>query len=267
MLEQQRFEYLQAMGIQLWMPREPVDNAAGSLWFAGDEVVSKAGTDLSEQALVRGGHAVDLLADVSSAAPKIISEETNIVTANAVISNAVASKKAQANIAVSQDTSISAINRQTNTSRELASPSHLSSSHLSSSHLSTQQKNLDPNKLQSLPAADLTAPEFELFFAQWPCGILWVASQPFDQRDHSFQTSVSHFLLNSAVLEANYSHFKWPYILGSNEDQSTSVALRALTAQWDFVGQQGARAWVSADNTSLEWLSSCLLYTSDAADE
>ena len=42
MLEQQRFEYLQAMGIQLWMPRKPVDNASDSLWLAGDEQIGRA---------------------------------------------------------------------------------------------------------------------------------------------------------------------------------------------------------------------------------
>ena len=34
MLEQQRIEYLQAMGIQLWMPRKALDHAAEPSWLA-----------------------------------------------------------------------------------------------------------------------------------------------------------------------------------------------------------------------------------------
>jgi hypothetical protein len=101
---------------------------------------------------------------------------------------------------------------------------------------------------------DLTVPTFELHFALWPCGILWVSNQPFEQKDHGFQTAVSYSLLGNAVPQASYSQFKWPYIEGSHEDQSMAVAMRALTAQWEFMSSQGARGWVATDSSSLQWL-------------
>ena len=82
-----------------------------------------------------------------------------------------------------------------------------------------------------------------------------LACKAFEHTDNTFQTAVSYSLLGNAVPQANYSQFKWPYIEGSTEDQSMAVALRALTAQWEFMSGQGARGWVAMDSSSLEWLS------------
>lgn len=236
MLEQQRFEYLQAMGIQLWMPRQPVDNAPDSLWLAGDELKSanESATDVSTPVL--GGHAVDLLAD-SDTSKKQTSLKTQVSADSASVESVVASP------ADSAQPKTLDVHR---TEKETVFNSSTQSHHQMAGHDSVHSEEA---------VSDLTVPEFELFFAHWPCGILWVSSEPFTQKDQDFQTSVSHFLLNSAVPRANYSHFKWPYIQASHEDQSTQVALRALTAQWDYISQQGARAWVSVDNVSLQWLS------------
>lgn len=222
MLEQQRFEYLQAMGIQLWMPRKPVDNASDSLWLAGDELKGASDSAANASAPVRGGHAVDLL-------------ETKDCASSASVESVAVSP---ADIA------------------KLYTPDVNKPERGVALNSSAQAHNESTGAAHSEGAVgDLTVPVFELFFAYWPCGILWVSSQPFTQKDQAFQASVSHYLLNSAVPHANYSHFKWPYIQDTHEDQSTLVALRALTAQWDFISQQGARAWVSVDNESLEWLS------------
>lgn len=221
MLEQQRIEYLQAMGIQLWMPRKALDNAAESNWFADSESEGISSDSEGGGAQIQAGHAADLLAGMG------LSEITKPVTKTQIpevdkiqSKGAVPSNKQDAN--------------KTDASSEVA--------------------EINSDTEDALVSADLTVPKFELHFALWPCGILWVASQAFEQQDHGFQTAVSYSLLGNSVPQANYSQFKWPYIEGSHEDQSMAVALRALTAQWDFMSSQGARGWVATDSESLQWL-------------
>ena len=81
MLEQQRVEYLQAMGIQLWMPSRALPNAAESLWLADNKVeqsqVETAGASM------QAGHAADLLVDVrpnkiAATVTKAIAQDTSV---------------------------------------------------------------------------------------------------------------------------------------------------------------------------------------------
>ncbi|MBQ0731157.1 MAG: hypothetical protein KBT75_10675 [Oleispira antarctica] len=220
MLEQQRIEYLQAMGIQLWMPRHALDNAAESSWLAGSEA-NNASLEVSGSTPVKAGHAADLLA------------EMGLVDAVTVATHPQAAESTSAQGLVSTP-----IRHQT-FNAEIAEPSHVA--------------EVGDASVDDIPV-DLTVPKFELHFALWPCGLLWVGGQTFEQRDHSFQTAVSYSLLGNTAPQASYSQFKWPYIEGSNEDQSMAVALRALTAQWDFMSSQGARGWVAMDSSSLKWL-------------
>jgi hypothetical protein len=213
MLEQQRIEYLQAMGIQLWMPREPVANATESSWLANSiNEQTSSDSSLGDGVPIQAGHAADLLADMG-----LISEPA---------------KPAQAEESLAS---------KTPAEHDVTISSSSASSELTNTNLETE-------------LVDLTVPDFELYFALWPCGVLWVAKQAFDKRDHAFQTAVSYSLLGNAVPQASYSQFKWPYIQGSSEDQSMPVALRALAAQWEFMSGQGARGWVSMDSSSLGWL-------------
>ncbi len=210
MLEQQRIEYLQAMGIQLWMPRKALDHAAEPSWLAENSETQSA-SEIAAGANFQAGHAADLLADIgSSNASAEVTSPRSSQNSEQVISNGPVDSNNQAAVS-------------------------------------------EPDVTEAL-VIDLTVPTFELYFALWPCGILWISSKPFEQADHTFQTAVSYFLLENGVPQASYSQFKWPYIEGSSEDQSMAVALRALTAQWEFMSGQGARGWVSMDDSSLEWL-------------
>jgi hypothetical protein len=208
MLEQQRIEYLQAMGIQLWMPRQTVENAAESSWLAQDLNSDAQTSSLAEP--IKAGHAADLLADIN------LTAEINSPVKAQVVTEPVASEVGQA----------------------------------------VDTPAVVPADVSEVTDAvlDLTVPEFELHFSLWPCGILWVSGQAFDQNDQRFQASVSYYLLASSAPQGNYSAFKWPYIQSSSEDQTTPVALRALTAQWEFLTTQGARAWVAVDEVSFNWL-------------
>ena len=218
MLEQQRIEYLQAMGIQLWMPRQALDHAAEPNWLAEAGADNAQSEPVQGGARIQAGHAADLLADMGlvEAKPEFLPEIK------------VPPSEAHTTAMVPQNTTSVESSRQGAESAEL-----------------DEAMPLD---------VDLSIPNFELYFALWPCGILWVASKPFERTDHAFQTAVSYSLLGNSVPQANYSQFKWPYIEGSSEDQSMPVALRALTAQWEFMSGQGARGWVAMDGSSLEWL-------------
>lgn len=234
MLEQQRIEYLQAMGIQLWMPRQALDNAAESNWLADYQSTNASLEATGSGAKIQAGHAADLLATMG------LSGDTK-PTVN------------------SQDAQVAAIqNEIPKAIKPIAKADHVPTA--------DQIESPEVSPGEELPV-DLSVPHFELHFALWPCGILWVAGQVFDQQDHGFQTAVSYSLLESAVPQANYSQFKWPYIEGSQEDQSLPVALRALTAQWEFMSSQGARGWVATDLSSLKWLSKVAVKALHSVDE
>jgi hypothetical protein len=220
MLEQQRIEYLQAMGIQLWMPRQALDNAAESIWLAGSES-NNSQLDVSGSTSAQGGHAADLLAGMGL-------RDTNKTAASDKI------------------TEVSTAQKQTSAPIQQAAQAQALKANAT--------EILEPNASMATPVTDLTVPTFELHFSLWPCGILWVSSQIFEQQDHGFQAAVSYSLLGNTVPQASYSQFKWPYIEGSHEDQSMPVAIRALTAQWEFMSSQGARGWVATDSSSLQWL-------------
>lgn len=211
------------MGIQLWMPRQTLPNAAESLWLA-DGKAEQAQVETAG-ASMQAGHAADLLAGMDLA--KVVEAQVSAAT----VTKTVAAKDIVTAERVAQDTSA---------------------------------EDVAPTEMTLV---DLTVPEFELHFVLWPCGILWVAGQAFDQGDHGFQASVSYALLGNSVPQASFSQFKWPYIEGSSEDQSISVALRALTAQWEFMSGQGARGWVAMDASSYEWLSKVAVKPLFSVDE
>ncbi len=236
MLEQQRIEYLQAMGIQLWMPRHALDNAAESSWLADTQLEAVSSEAVGRGVQIQAGHAADLLAGMG------LGDVTKPISSAPV-----------AKVEVIQAESSALSNKKT-------------SAHNERSDL-IGEANAIPSPEGEIQLADLTVPQFELHFALWPCGILWVAGQAFEQQDHSFQTAVSYSLLGNAVPQANYSQFKWPYIEGSHEDQGMAVALRALTAQWEFMSTQGARGWVATDSNSLEWLGKVAVKALYSVDE
>ncbi len=250
MLEQQRIEYLQAMGIQLWMPREALPNAAESLWLTSDITEQGAsGHSQTAGASVQAGHAADLLAGMGLDTPKPVA-----------VAEKTATQPQTTNPSASSETpSTSPANGQSTAAAPSATAQLVAADAIPTSDLATATENID-----------FTVPRFELYFALWPCGMLWVSGRAFEQKDHAFQTAVSYALLGNTIPQANYSQFKWPYIEGSNEDQSMAVALRALTAQWEFMSGQGARGWISMDDTSYEWLNKVAskpLYSVESADE
>lgn len=219
MLEQQRLEYLQAMGIQLWMPREPVAQAAESIWYANQVNPDQISSIQSDN---------DNVASHAGSASKLLPDSFSVGS-------------------LTVDSASLAINTSTDVAENF--PKAVISEENSSNG---DESDLD-SALGKVESSDSILPVFELYFALWPCGTLWVSSISFTNIDHQYQSAVSFALLNSSVLQPHFSHFKWPYIESSNEDQSIHVALRALEAQWEYLQSQGVKNWISTDETSLEW--------------
>ena len=250
MLEQQRIDYLKAMGIQLWMPRAVLPHALEPRWLSTDEPDPQRRSKAGQLA---GGHASALLT-------------------GAAIAEQLSSENPRS---------------QVPSSAQGAAPAPMSSSQSSTSHgicevqPSPVPKALNPaaaesaaqstplSAAESVPQGALQnniqaagAPNFELHFYLWPCGLLWVSSQVLTHQDLSFQAAVS-FALSSLLTNGEQtrrhvqpiqSHFKWPYLLNSAEDQSEIVAKQALAAQWQYLQSQGVRAWLALDASCEQWL-------------
>lgn len=220
MLEQHRIEYLQAMGIQLWMPREVLPNAPEPRWLAENP---GQGNSAGTPDAVKGGHAAELLAGMGFGSAETAAPKTSADAA---------STQPSAQVPAQQDVQPQQIEQAAKTE----SPLKISAA---------EQPAEAP--------VDMTVPHFELHFVLWPCGTLWVGSQQSDQALLAYQASVSSFITGSNYRQHSLFSFKWPYLEISSEDQSKPVALRALQAQWDHIKSQGSKQWIAMDEESSHW--------------
>ncbi|MAD45678.1 MAG: hypothetical protein CMI02_14135 [Oceanospirillaceae bacterium] len=109
-----------------------------------------------------------------------------------------------------------------------------------------------------MPAAgtDLTPPRFELQFLRVSHYGVWVSDQPHEmERLQGFAWRVLQAMTDNTGFMQPPFNFRWPFIESAHEDQSHPVAVQALSAQWRFFADQGARYVVSFGDTSKEWLS------------
>lgn len=236
MLEQHRIEYLQAMGIQLWMPREALPNAPEPRWLA-----ESPGQNSSSAApdAVKGGHAAELLAGMGFGSADTAAAKTS--TAPAAVDP---SAQSSAQVPAQQGAQPLQAEQAAQTAAQSLAAKTESPLKPSASE-ATEQPAETP--------ADMTVPHFELHFVLWPCGTLWVGSQQSDQGLLAYQASVSSFITGSNYRQHSLFSFKWPYLEISSEDQSKPVALRALHAQWDHIKSQGSKQWVAMDAASQQW--------------
>lgn len=235
MLEQHRIEYLQAMGIQLWMPREALSNAPEPRWLA--ESPGQENSAATPDA-VKGGHAAELLAGMGFG-----SAETTATKASAASTQVAGDPSAQASVQVPAQQEVQSHQAAQTAAQSLAAKTE--------SPLKPSTPEVAEQPADSL--VDVTVPHFELHFVLWPCGTLWVGSQQSDQALLAYQASVSSFITGSNYRQHSLFSFKWPYLEISSEDQSKPVALRALLAQWDHIKSQGSKQWVAMDEESSQW--------------
>jgi len=223
MLEQHRIEYLQAMGIQLWMPREVLPNAPESRWLAENP---GQGSSAGTQDAVKGGHAAELLAGMGFGSADDAGDQTSAAAASTQLSAQVPAQ-------------------------QQAQPQHIEQAAKTESPLKPSAPEAAEQPAEA--PVDMTVPHFELHFVLWPCGTLWAGSQVADQALLAYQASVSSFITGSNYRQHSLFSFKWPYLEISSEDQSKPVALRALQAQWDHIKSQGSKQWIAMDEESSHW--------------
>ena len=235
MLEQHRIEYLQAMGIQLWMPREALPNAAEPLWLPQSQ--DNEPSSAAPEAVV-GGHAAELLAGMG----------LGDIGSSSTVAKDPTAQTTQA------DKPVTAPSTQ-------PIEAHPSSKAADSILPSASATNNDAGKAATTNSAadtdivDMTVPKFALNFALWPCGILWVSSTPASAEMQRYQSAVSSFVTGSPYIQHSTFQFVWPYLEGSSEDQSKPVALRALQAQWQQIQSQPVKGWIAMDEESQQWFS------------
>lgn len=215
MREQQRLDYLQAMGITQWMPRQPLPHAPEPRWLPANAHPPAA---KPHQVGGGGGHmphplAAELLHE-QSAPPQSATVAESAVTVGS--DDALSTEKADAVLVTEAAHAVA-----------------------------------DPDQ----PVADLTPPRFELYFVRVSPGSVWVVDRA-DQveRVQAFAWRVLNALQDSTgFMPATFS-FRWPFIESASDDQSRPVALQALSAQWQFLREQGCQHLITLGGDAREWL-------------
>lgn len=243
MQEQQRLDYLQAMGIQVWMPRKVIDNAADSLWLAKESAASS--DDLAQppsQSSPQFNNLSSLGAGLLSDGDSQKSSETSASETN----------EAQTHVASSAQQALSSSEVQKLTTAD----AKLKSEGSELNNLELNNSELDSSKLNESKHSDLepkVIPKFMLEFSLWSGGILWVSSAKQSDPLLALQNKIG-FAFNSEIQQLNQLTFKWPFLEHGREDQSEVVAIRALTAQWQFIQQQNISCCVALDEEAEYWL-------------
>ena len=224
MQEQQRLEYLQAMGIQVWMPRKVIDNAADSLWLAEDAAVS------SDSAEAASSPSSPQFNNLSSLGAGLLSDDA---TSSPQVS-------AQASVQTSKETQAS------------VQPAVQAENSQASSSIVGQvaEKSATPEPKESEPKV---IPKFMLEFSLWSSGILWVSSAKQSDQLLALQNKIG-FAFDGEMQQLNQLTFKWPFLEHGREDQSEVVAVRALMAQWQFIQQQKIACCIGMDEEAVRWL-------------
>lgn len=246
MQEQQRIDYLQAMGIQVWMPRKVLENAAQPLWLP--EQVEAENEQLSAPAAPAQFNSLsDMVSgqDLSKDSSKESSAKQQATTQNpAKLENTAA------NVSSGQTAAGQLANLQNTAAASDSKTSVAGQAQTSTPALSEQTT-------ESAGAAEVSqphiVPRFNLEFSYWTPGILWISSQPQSKQVLALQQRIA-FALQQQNEQLNQLTFKWPFLDNIKEDQSEVVAKRALTAQWNFIKQQPLLCTVALDDEAMSWL-------------
>ncbi len=235
MREQQRLDYLQAMGITQWMPRQPLPNAPKPRWLPAD---AHPAAPKPHQVGGGGGHmphplAAELLHELSGGARPAPVTET-VTKAEPAVAQAESSAGLQPAVPTAAET-------------------------------------VEPAAQAETALADMTPPRFELHFVRISPNSVWVVDRA-DQveRVQAFAWRVLNALQsNNGFMPATIS-FRWPFIESATDDQSRPVALQAVAAQWQFLRERGCQHLITLGEDAREWLSlvgAQPVYSLDSVDD
>lgn len=218
MLEQTRLDYLQAMGITQWMPREPLPHAPEPRWLP--PVAANHHSHAEVEQFAQSHHmppvmAAELLA-VGDAAEKVAEK--------------------------------SAANQQP-VAKHVAEETAVANSPVDSPQ--TAQAASDA-------PVDLTPPRFELHFLRIGQHGLWVCSeaQQLDAMMRFAHRVMMGMKQPIEMMQAPLC-FRWPFIESSHQDQGRAVAQQALSAQWQHFAGQRVKYLITFGEAAQQWLPPC----------
>ncbi|MCD8523623.1 MAG: hypothetical protein LRY66_14230 [Saccharospirillaceae bacterium] len=204
MREQQRLDYLQAMGIVQWMPRQPLPGVPAPRWLPEDAHAAPVRPVLMSEG---GGHIAHPMA------AQLLHEASALPVAKAPVS--------VQNVPV--ETPATAVSESA--------------------------------AVAPAVTTDLTPPRFELHFLRVSANGVWVCDDAAQaERLAAFAYRVMSALQAPVGLLHTPLCFRWPFIESAQDDQSLPVALQALSAQWQFLRDNGVRYAVAFGQDSDHWL-------------
>lgn len=253
MREAVRRQYLKAMGIPVWMPRQDVPFGPQSRLLAAQQSMQPANEAQHNPVDVKpsGGkptHAGHLLEAADELAHLRQVRHEHEVDVSAVDLKADALSQGPSSQGPSSQGPSS--QRQGRGSIESDSrPSPLADT------LSATQPSSDSGASQAPAPVDLTPPRFELHFLRVGLKGVWVCDQP-HQMDSMRRFARRVAAAMAMPLDPNMSvpSFRWPFIEQGTEDQSAAVAEQALRAQWKFLQSQGVQYVVAFGEQPQQWL-------------
>lgn len=236
MQERLRVEYLSRMGIQSWVPRGEMPHAAASRWLGLDLGANESNSEEAE-----ANPAADSSMGFKSAAGLL----------NAGAASALTQPPAPQTDAPSPPTT-SLIEAKSGADHhpvtELKSAAIIPQSEV-------QPKDSAPKQESPVAPVDLTPPRFKLEFLRVSEKGVWVFDDHCDvQSVQRFASKVMQAMSGQSMILSQPASFHWPFIESRHEDQSEPVALQALSAQWQFLADQGVSYCISFGESSLEWL-------------
>lgn len=215
MLEQRRLDYLQAMGVVQWLPRQPLPHGPAPRWLP------------------------EATAPVAQAKPSFAHPGGHIAhpAANQLLHNSASG--ARPNLAAMLEPGA----EPANTAAVVSAP-------VSAPVVTATVEN--PTTAAPDPAA---VPQFRLFFFRSSLPLIWVCDQAETAEQlPSLLFRIQQALTGQAQFVAPPAEFRWPFIASAHADQSTPVALRALQAQWQHVCGGETLPVVTVGADSRYWL-------------
>ena len=243
MLEQRRVDYLKAMGITLWMPRQALPHAKESRWLPENnderhEHIAINSTGVSSRPVA----AADLL---RAGQPMHKHEDSvpEVKAAHSVLSETASS------VSASQSEDVETGTPQ-NSAAQNSEPQN--SEPQNSGTLVAESPSVSPAAVH-----DMRPPRFVLEFIPISRQGLWVidASQSI-QDVQQFAYRVLKGMGAAPDFMSQPINFSWPFIESSHQDQSRPVALQALQAQWQFFQSQGTRYIITLGAEAQQWMAS-----------
>ncbi|MCY0964170.1 hypothetical protein [Parathalassolituus penaei] len=235
MLEVVRRQYLQAMGISLWLPREELANSAPSrlLPLVGSSHTGPDEGRLAVAAAVARHQASGLLQDAAPTAAAPVQRPALREVA----------REPQAAATLVQDVN------QRLTSAPSTAPATVP---VPAAVVETAKAPEVPEDADT--STDLTPPRFLLLFVRVGGAGVWVCDDPMAVRDMQQLAARVAAVMGMAQVQTEVSEFRWPFIENAREDQSASVACQALKAQWQHLASQGVKYAIAMGQQAAHWL-------------